>query len=309
MKEELIECECCGEMVPASNMELTFRRPDIIAGLSEEEQNERCKHNDDSCELDGNRFFIRGLIPLPVQESSRAYCLGAWVEISEVDFKKVKQLWKDENQSEEKPISGILANKIPLTEGTKDCITTLQLTGPNTRPEITIVDELCTLYKEQKYSINIHRAREYSQVYEKKEIYNIVEEEELESIVCSCCENKIRIYCGHVFKTENNEVIADYWFRIPEGHGGDFTIAVSIKEGGIPRVAVMLAESTSEGITYWIQKKENSPWEHFGDYGEVMDRDEVLADSEKGLFFDMVDQVAAKDSRLKPHIKEYSGKE
>ena len=305
MKEQLVECQCCGEMVPASNMELTFRRPDVIAALSEEERDERCKHDDDSCELDGNRFFIRGLVPLPVQESAQPYCLGAWVEISKSDFKKVEQLWNDGNQADEKPISGVLANEIPLTEGTKDCVITLQLTGPKSRPDIMIVDEACSLHREQECGINIHRAREYSEVFTKKEIYSVVEEEELDSRVCSCCDNKIRVYCGYVSKIETDSVIADYWFRIPEGHGGYFTIAVSIEEGGEPRVAVLLAEATSEDITYWIQNKEDSPWEDFGDFGNVMDRDEVLADSEKGLFFDMVDKIAASDSRLKQHIERH----
>ena len=55
-------------------------------------------------------------------------------------------------------------------------------------------------------------------------------------------------------------------------------------------------------LTYWIQIKEQSPWEDFGEYGKVCDRDEVLSDIYKSHFFDIVDKIAEEDGRLKVHI-------
>ena len=98
---------------------------------------------------------------------------------------------------------------------------------------------------------------------------------------------------------------SDYWLRIPEGHKGYFTIAVSIREGDDPRVAVLKGKADSDGFTYWVQNKDESPWEDFGEYGRLLDRDEVLHDRAKKMFFDFVDKIAANDSRLKTHTETY----
>ena len=37
MTTEYVKCSCCGKMVPASDIELAFIRPGVIARLSEEE--------------------------------------------------------------------------------------------------------------------------------------------------------------------------------------------------------------------------------------------------------------------------------
>jgi len=47
MSEELVKCHCCERMVPANSIELTFRKPDYIASMGEEEIEENCRYNDD----------------------------------------------------------------------------------------------------------------------------------------------------------------------------------------------------------------------------------------------------------------------
>lgn len=162
MSEKFVTCSCCGKMVPASNIELSFRRPDDIAALEEPEINERCKFNDDIYVLDGQRFFIRCTLPLPLHESEIHYAIGAWAEIRQTDFAKVWDLWEDENQSNLPAIFGTLANKVPLTIGSINCAIEVNLTSPTTRPEIKVLDESCSLYKEQNFGVTAHRASEYS---------------------------------------------------------------------------------------------------------------------------------------------------
>lgn len=309
MSRELVKCSCCGEMVPAKNIEISFRRPDDIASLSKDDLNSRCEHDDDTCVLDGERYFVRCTIPLPVQESLNLYAIGAWAEISESSFKKIRKLWSDENQVDEPPIEGNLANDIPLNNNSFGCSVAVRLKGPKTRPEIFIAEDTCSLYKEQASGISLHRASEYSDLLRKDEVKEdvgntVVEEQELEPSHCGCCDNIINNYCGYITGAEE-EILADYWLRIPQGHEGYFTVAVSIAAGGEPRVAVLMGQATNEGITYWVQNKEDSPWSKFGEYGEILDREKVLADQFKGLFFEMADTVAANDSRLLLHTKPY----
>lgn len=310
MNEELIECSCCGKMVLSKDVELSFRRPDEVAALSQDEQDARCKSTDDICELDGKRFFVRCTIPMPVHERLHEYSIGAWAEVSDAGYKKIRALWKDENQANEPAITGVLANDIPLSTGSLGCSVAVKLTGPETRPHIVVMDERCSIFQEQKYGISLHRASEYSDIPRKEMIEKsdglfLVEEQEIDSSACSCCGKKIRTYCGHIAKENSEEICADYWIRIPEGHDGYFTVAVSIAEGGKTRVAVLLGEATSDGLTYRILDRKDSPWDDFGQYGAVMDREEVLNDGCKPLIFNMVDKVADSDSRLVEHTEPY----
>lgn len=310
MNEELIECSCCGKMVPSEDVELSFRRPDEVAALSQDEQDARCRSTDDICELDGKRFFVRCTIPMPVHERPHEYSIGAWAEIAEADYRKIQALWRDDNQSDESAINGVLANYIPLSKGSLGCSVAVKLTGPKTRPHIIIADEDCSIFQEQKYGISLHRASEYSDIPRNKAVNQndgllLVEEQELDSSKCSCCGKKIRTYCGHIAKEVSEEICADYWIRIPEGHDGYFTVAVSIAEGGKPRVAVLLGEATSDGLTYRIQDRKDSPWDDFGKYGAIMDREDVLNDESKPMIFSMVDKIANRDSRLIAHTETY----
>ena len=309
MDEELIECSCCGKMVAASDLELSFRRPDEIASLSDEERDDRCEHDGDIYTLDGKKYFVRCIIPLPVHECGNYYAIGAWAEVSKEDYKKIWELWDDKKQNNEEPIGATLANHIPKNENSLGCSIAIKLSS-ETRPHIIIADKACSLFQEQECGISIHRANEYSdEILNKENKLVVVEEEELEPSFCSCCDNKISCFCGHIEKSKNDEICADYWLRIPEGHKGYFTTAISIKEGGEPRVAVLLAEATNEGLRYWVQDREQSPWEDFGEYGQVMDREEVIIDKAKNMFFDIMDEIAGNDSRLIAHIEPYLNEE
>ncbi len=311
MNDDLIECTCCGKFVPLAAIELAYRRPDEIAALSNEEQEVRCVHNDDVGILDGERFFVRCTIPLPLRNSAQSYSIGAWAEISKRDFEKVEELWEEVEQAEEPTIEGVLANQIALTTGSFGCLVAIHLVGPKTRPLISIADEACSLYREQKDGIHAHRAIEYSDVVQKwpsdDDGLTVVEEEELDASACPCCNQTIRSYCGHITEGDNGVGCAAYWLRIPAGHDGYFTVAVSIAEGGGPRVAVLVGEATQDGLTYRLLDRENSPWDDFGEYGGVMDRSDVLADPAKPIFFEMVDAIAARDSRLVAHTRIYLG--
>ena len=162
MSQELIKCPCCEKLVPADTIELTFCRPDDIAVMDEEKREKKCKYNDDIYICEGHNFYIRCVLPLPVHDKDEDYSLGVWIQVSENNFNKIWDLWDDEKQSKEPPMDGLLANTVPLTEGSKNTKVLVQLTGPTSRPKVLIQDEECSLYKEQTCGITIHRASEYS---------------------------------------------------------------------------------------------------------------------------------------------------
>lgn len=162
MSQELIKCPCCEKMVPVDTIELSFRRPDIIAVMDEKEREEKCSYTDDVYICEDRDFYVRCILPLPVHDKGEDYNLGVWVQVSENSFNRISELWDDPEQADEPPMEGLLANTVPLTEGSSNAKVLVQLTGPTTRPNVIVQDKNCSIYKEQTCGITIHRASEYS---------------------------------------------------------------------------------------------------------------------------------------------------
>lgn len=163
MNEELIECPCCGKKVPANDVELTFKRPDEIAAMSEEDINEFCLYNKEIYNYRNEKHYIRSLLPLPVVEKEDRYCLGVLVYVSKNDYQTIYDTWEEQDLTHMAPIQCTLANDIPLHENTNGLEIELQLMG-KTRPEVIIKDSSSSLYAEQRKGITIHRASEYSDI-------------------------------------------------------------------------------------------------------------------------------------------------
>jgi hypothetical protein len=163
-KEKTLRCSVCGEYHLASETELFFRRPDAIISLTEDERTTRCKESDDLCVIKWERYFVRGVIPIKVEGREVNYCIGAWVEVSETDFKRIVALWQDPNQEMEPPFNGKLANSIPISRNSFGLNVELRLVSPTKRCEIYILDKQCELFGEQSAGISEHRAFEYTGV-------------------------------------------------------------------------------------------------------------------------------------------------
>ena len=128
-------CSECGAVHSRADVELAFKLPDAIFALSAEERDARCIVGKEECTLDGQRYFLRGLIPIPVRGRERVYCIGAWAEIDAATRTRIRELWTDPLQSSEPPFAAILANSISLVPSTLGLPISLRLTGPTTRPE------------------------------------------------------------------------------------------------------------------------------------------------------------------------------
>jgi hypothetical protein len=161
--QELVVCSSCGRAHPKFETELGFHRPDPVNGLSELERNERCRFSSDAYVLDEKRFFVRGVLPLPVVGRSAPYNLGVWAELSKEAFGRIYDLWTDPAQASEPPFAATLANSIPLGVKGVGLMVRIQLTGPTTRPTFTVVESQHPLYLEQARGIDEHRALEYSE--------------------------------------------------------------------------------------------------------------------------------------------------
>ena len=158
-------CTECGREHPLEELELTFRRPDVVAALQVEEREARVQENKDLCVFDGERFFIRALLPLPVVGREHPYNVGLWVEVSKQIFERVYEIWDETDQAEEPAFHAEIANDIRNHPPSCGLSASLSLTGPTTRPVVTLSPAEHPLVGEQSRGITAHRAAQYSSLF------------------------------------------------------------------------------------------------------------------------------------------------
>ncbi len=157
-----MKCSSCGQEHPDDELELTFRRPDAVVDLSGEDFLRRVNEDADRASIDGERFFLRGILPLPVPETGTDYAIGLWVEVTPKTFWRVIELWTAEEQVDEPPFAATLANQVPSLPPTIGLQVSMRLTGPTTRPEFRLVAADHPLHREQTAGITRHRIHEYN---------------------------------------------------------------------------------------------------------------------------------------------------
>lgn len=98
----------CGDAgVP---LEKSFQAPDVIFSLGSDEQS-RADVRRNFAVLDSKRFFVRCLLPVPV-EGYEAWCIGLWVEVSKVDYDELVAAWDDPVQYPTLQFAGRVANDV-----------------------------------------------------------------------------------------------------------------------------------------------------------------------------------------------------
>ena len=163
MNSETFTCPQCGQEHHRGELELSYKRPDVVNAMPSEQRAAEVSENDDGCRTKDGRFFIRGGIPLDIAGRDQPYRIGAWVELDQASFERVAGLWSDPNQGDEPAFPAKLANNIRLLPSTLGLPVQLKLTGETSRPDILVPASSHPLHHEQCTGISGHRAFEYSE--------------------------------------------------------------------------------------------------------------------------------------------------
>jgi hypothetical protein len=158
-------CAQCGKEHPLSEMELTFRRPDVVANLDQPERESRVRENRNFCVLDEERFFVRVLLPLPVHGREDEYNIGLWAEVDRRSFDRVYELWEEPDRASEPAMSAKLANEVPLSEGSLGMSADLQMMGGDSRPCLHLRPSQNPLFSDQQSGVSAHRIHEYTSLF------------------------------------------------------------------------------------------------------------------------------------------------
>ena len=153
---EEFTCSVCGQQHAGLFADWGAKLPDVVFALSEDERDEKVRFDSDLCQMDG-RYFIRGVLEVPFNETQGRFGWGVWAEVDISVFQRYVELYDKDGTSE--PIKdGTLANELPPYVGYQSPPLAIQFRDPTTRPSFYLKPEDDSqLALEQKFGISSAR--------------------------------------------------------------------------------------------------------------------------------------------------------
>ncbi|MEU5696689.1 DUF2199 domain-containing protein, partial [Actinosynnema sp. NPDC020468] len=119
---------------------------------------------DEQCVIDGEHFFVRARLVLPVVDAEEQFEWGVWVSLAPHTFDRMSALWTDPRRVEEPACFGWLSTVLPLYEPTTLNLKTMVHTGPvGVRPTVELEPTDHPLAVEQRTGITVARVREIAE--------------------------------------------------------------------------------------------------------------------------------------------------
>ncbi len=157
------KCSSCDEIhvgIPS----LGSKAPNYYFSIPEIELKERVFLTSDTCIIDKENFFIRGCLEFPVNGYSEIFSFGAWVSLSEENFKKYLDLIDKEIRDQEPPMFGWFSSWVwPYYEDTEDIKSRIHFRNHGIRPYIELEPTKHTLALAQTNGIS---AQDLIKIYE-----------------------------------------------------------------------------------------------------------------------------------------------
>ncbi len=156
-------CDVCGEGHAGETRDIRMGLPQPIFLLDEEERRQRAYVDDDFALLhtqNGDRYFVRALLELPIYDEDGYFGYGAWIEVSASDVAALGQLWDDEEGERADPFPGTLANELSPYAFTEGLPVRIRLRDVRLLPLVELADANHELVRAQRHGISRHRAYE-----------------------------------------------------------------------------------------------------------------------------------------------------
>jgi len=135
--------------------------PDNFGWLKEHERAERAILGSDQCIIDQEKYFVRGLIELPVVGFNEVFLWGAWASVWKEDFDEIGEHW--ETTGRERligPYKGTLNNRLSEYPDTFNLKCTIRIQPVGSRPLFYIDEPEHPLACEQRQGITLERIQQ-----------------------------------------------------------------------------------------------------------------------------------------------------
>jgi hypothetical protein len=152
------QCSCCGQEY--DELPLTFGNdfPDYYYSVPPDEREQRVEMQPSLCVVDGEHFFHRGRLTIPIKDYEEDLIFNVWTSISEDNFRKRNDLWENPERVHEKPYFGWLQTIIPTYGETLNLKTLAVENEVGLIPTITMIEDGHALTDDQEKGITLDRA-------------------------------------------------------------------------------------------------------------------------------------------------------
>jgi len=155
-------CSCCGQ-VHEGLADLVFAAPDYYYAVPEDQRERRCVLTSDLCSIDGEDFFIRGCLEIPITGSDSRFSWGVWCSVSGTNFEKYREVFDQERQSHVGPFFGWFSVRLPGYPDTLNLKVMAHLRDHGMRPWFELEESEHPLSLEYRRGISAERLQ---QIYE-----------------------------------------------------------------------------------------------------------------------------------------------
>ena len=157
-KGTIYQCSCCGQEY--HELPLTFGNdfPDYYYSVPPDEREKRIEKEESLCVVDGQHFFHRGRLTIPINDHDEDLNFDIWTSISEDNFRKRNDLWESQERVNEDPYFGWLQTIIPTYGDTLNLKTTAVENEVGLIPTIKMIEDGHPLTIDQEKGITFDKA-------------------------------------------------------------------------------------------------------------------------------------------------------
>lgn len=163
MQDDGYYCGICGQFHAGLPMDYGADAPVAYYSIPQNERERRCELTSDICVIDGQEFFVRGCLEIPVVDGTRPFVWGVWTSLSEQNFKRMTELWDSPRREKEPPYFGWLCTSLPLYPETVLMKTHVHTRQRGKRPFVELEPTDHPLAVEQRQGIMMDRVREIAE--------------------------------------------------------------------------------------------------------------------------------------------------
>jgi len=155
-------CSKCGLYHKEIPMAYGADAPYQYSLIPESEISKRATLTPDQCIIDNTLYYLRGQIEIRVEDNPDKFCWNVWVEVSEIDYERMSDLWKDENRILEKPYPAKIATSLKPYPETLDLSVNVITQKVGFIPKIELNESSHPLFLEQENGITMDRVTSFA---------------------------------------------------------------------------------------------------------------------------------------------------
>lgn len=155
-------CTCCGQRHDGLPLSYGSIAPaywhDGLAGRP------GCVLGGEQCVIDGEHFFLRARLVLPMLDSAEEFDWGVWVSLNAANFARVEELWTNPQRINEPPYFGWLSTELPVYQPTTlNLKTMVHSQAVGARPTVELEPTDHPLAAEQRTGITRARVQAFAE--------------------------------------------------------------------------------------------------------------------------------------------------